>query len=345
MSGSNPDVSVVISTYNRCSLLPLALESLLHQETSGFSYEVVVVDNNSTDDTRSVIQSFEGRSEGKLRYHFEPKQGLSHGWNTGIDKSRAPIIAFTDDDLVMPADWVANIKRAFDEHPEVSAIGGQMLPIWPHEPPRWLTRGLWAPLALQDEDREFYTHEQNPICLLNKSFRREAFDAIGKFNPELGRIKDGVGSLEDDELQRRLWKSGRRGLHVPSVRVHSPVAAERMTKHYYRRWHTGHGRHFAMMRESTFEASRGRLFDVPFHLYRQALVDSTTWLLNILRADTARAFEYEVKLRFFHGFYKQRLNDFRSKQGHRGGTLRELARVAKSLFSRAAERHTSGGIG
>src|SRR4051794_17325807 len=102
MSGSNPDVSIVISTYNRCSMLPLALESVLRQDTPGFSYEVVVVDNNSTDNTRNVIRSFESCSDGKLRYFFEAKQGLSHGWNTGIDASLAPIIAFTDDDQVMP---------------------------------------------------------------------------------------------------------------------------------------------------------------------------------------------------------------------------------------------------
>jgi glycosyltransferase involved in cell wall biosynthesis len=344
MSGSNPDVSVVISTYNRCSLLPLALESLLQQKTPGFSYEVVVVDNNSTDDTRGIIQSFEERSDGKLRYLFEAKQGLSHGWNAGVDASRAPIIAFTDDDLIMPADWVANIKRAFDQHPEVAFIGGRVLPVWPHEPPRWLSRALWAPLALQDADQEFYTDEQCPVCLLNKCFRREAFDAVGKFRPDLGRIKDGIGSLEDDELQRRLWKSGRRGLHIPSVIVHSPVAAGRMTKKYYRSWHTGRGRHIAMMRESEFETSRGHLFDVPFHLYRQAIADCLCWSLYLLSADTARAFERELNLRFFKGFYKQRLCEFRAQQGPAGGMLREFARVARSLLSKAAEGHNSGGI-
>lgn len=345
MSGSNPDVSVVISTYNRCSMLPLALESLLHQETHGFSYEVVVVDNNSTDDTRTVIQSFEKLSNGKIQYYFEAKQGVSHGWNAGIDASRATIIAFTDDDLVMPADWVANIKRAFDQHPEVSFIGGRVLPVWPHERPRWLSRALWAPLALQDADQEFYTDEQCPVCLLNKCFRREAFEAVGKFKPELGRIKDGIGSLEDDELQRRLWKSGRRGLHVPSVTVHSPVAAERMTREYYRAWYTGRGRHFAMMRESVFETSRGHLFDVPFHLYRQAIADCLSWSINLLTADMAHAFERELNLRFFRGFYKQRLSEFRAHQGQGGGMLRECARVAKSLFSKEAEGHNSGGIG
>jgi glycosyltransferase involved in cell wall biosynthesis len=344
MSSSNPDVSVVISTYNRCSVLPLALESLLHQETPGFSYEVIVVDNNSTDNTRSVIQSFEKLSDGKLQHLFEAKQGLSYGWNTGIDASRSPIIAFTDDDLVMPTDWVANVKRAFDQHPEVSFIGGRVLPIWPHEPPRWLTRVLWAPLALQDSDEEFYTDEQRPVCLVHKYFRREAFEAVGKFKPELGRINDSIGSLEDDELQRRLWKSGRRGLLVPFITVNSPVAAERMTKKYYRRWFTGRGRFFAMMRETTFETSRGYLFDVPLHLYYQAIIDCLRWSLNLLRADTASAFECELKLRFFKGFYRQRLSEFRSQQGHDGGALRELARAVRSLFSKTADSHSSGGI-
>jgi cellulose synthase/poly-beta-1,6-N-acetylglucosamine synthase-like glycosyltransferase len=77
LPGTSMDVSVVISTYNRCSLLARALESLQHQETSGVSYEILVVDNNSTDETRAVAQRFMDSTPGRLRYIFEPKQGLS----------------------------------------------------------------------------------------------------------------------------------------------------------------------------------------------------------------------------------------------------------------------------
>src|SRR5436305_8400951 len=133
------DVSVIISTYNRCEMLPAALESILAQETAGTRYELIVVDNNSTDKTREVVESFIARGHANLRYVFEGKQGLSHARNAGIAAARAPIIAFTDDDVRAASDWVASIKRVFDEHPEVDFVGGKVLPRWEAEPPSWLT--------------------------------------------------------------------------------------------------------------------------------------------------------------------------------------------------------------
>src|SRR5258705_7046279 len=93
VSGTAVDVSVVICTYNRCSLLVRALESLQHQEPADLSYEVLVVDNNSTDETRDITQRFIEKNPRKFRYIFEPKQGLSYARNAGIAKARAQNIA------------------------------------------------------------------------------------------------------------------------------------------------------------------------------------------------------------------------------------------------------------
>src|SRR5687768_11694504 len=124
------DISVVISTYNRCEMLGMALERLLAQQSQGVSYEVIVVDNNSTDRTREVVESFVNGGHPNLRYVFEPKQGVSYGRNTGIACSSAEIIAFTDDDVRVGQGWINNMKRAFDEYPEVDFVGGPILPEW-----------------------------------------------------------------------------------------------------------------------------------------------------------------------------------------------------------------------
>src|SRR5438105_3335543 len=106
----SPDISVVISTYNRCGWLSGALESVLAQETGGARYEVIVVDNNSTDQTREVVEAFMARGQANLRYVFEGQQGLSYARNAGIAAARAPLIAFTDDDVRAARDWVVSIK-------------------------------------------------------------------------------------------------------------------------------------------------------------------------------------------------------------------------------------------
>ncbi|HET9786097.1 MAG TPA: glycosyltransferase, partial [Pyrinomonadaceae bacterium] len=113
------DITVVISTFNRCEMLPAAIESVLTQEASGVSYELIVVDNNSTDSTKQVVHSFINQGHQNLRYVFEPQQGLSYGRNAGIKNARGAIIVFFDDDVRAHPDWLSNIKRAFDLYTEI----------------------------------------------------------------------------------------------------------------------------------------------------------------------------------------------------------------------------------
>ncbi len=248
------DLSVVVSTYNRADRLPLALDALLEQ-AGDVPYEIIVVDNNSTDRTRDVVEAIAAKWHGKIRYAFEPRQGLSHGRNTGIAQSSAPLVAFTDDDVRVAADWVSQLKRVFDEHPEASYVGGPVLPNFLQPPPPWLTKSHWAPLALQDYGPEgIVTGKERGMCLVgaNMTFRRNVFERVGTFSPALGRIKDGIGSTEDHDMQLRVWRAGMQGLYDPSPIVMADVTPDRMVKAYHYRWHRGNGRHCAMMRLREF---------------------------------------------------------------------------------------------
>src|SRR5436305_9585840 len=144
------DVSIVISTYNRCELLAGALRALLSQTPADIAYEILVVDNNSTDRTRPLIQGMANKNVGRIKYLFEAKQGLSYGRNAGIAAAEAPIIAFTDDDVRVAADWVWHIKAGFEESPDIDFLGGRGVPRWPAEAPPLLTMSNWSHLALMD---------------------------------------------------------------------------------------------------------------------------------------------------------------------------------------------------
>jgi len=200
-----PGISVVISTFNRAESLALTLDSLRRQQTPpGIDFEVIVVDNNSTDDTKAVVDRLVRDGFTRLRYEFEPRQGVSYGRNAGIRAARGAILAFTDDDNDVAPGWVAAIKEVLDAHPEVAAVGGKILPDWPAPVPAWLDESHWSPLAILDYGNEsFYTSANDTRCLLtaNLAFRREALGQIGDFSPDFQRC-------QDHELLIRLWRSG-----------------------------------------------------------------------------------------------------------------------------------------
>lgn len=277
-------------------MLPHALSSVLMQETGGVLYEVIIVDNNSNDRTREVVESYlrYGDNAKRLRYVFEGRQGLPCARNTGIKHARAPIIAFTDDDVFVAKDWVRKIKQAFDDYPEVDLIGGKVLPRFSEQPPAWLTRAHWSPLAIQDHgDEPFTTSEARPVCLVgaNMSLRREVFERVGLFDIRYVRI--GVSSSEDNELQQRLYRAGGLGMYVPGIVVTADVQPERLTKAYHRAWHAGNGKSCGMMNVDGLTSPDGRLmselpdetvrlFGTPAYIYRDLLDAGRHWLLSAL---------------------------------------------------------------
>jgi len=314
------DVSVVIATYNRSHLIRGAVESVLRQQSSaGAVFEILVVDNNSTDGTKGVVNSLMREHQGCLRYLFEPRQGVSHARNRGVAAARAPVVAFMDDDVRAGPGWIGAIRAVFDQHPYVSLAGGKVLPDWRLPAPRWLTRHHWMPLALLDYgDVPIRIDVSTRIGLIsaNCALRKDVLVRAGGFAPALQRVRDGIGSMEDHELFERLFRAGACGLYWPQLQVTAVTAPERLTRAYHRRWHFEHGRFYAVYRSrSVEETATGRLFDVPAHLYRQMAVDAMKWLECIVSLKTSEAFAYENRLRFFAGFFSKRLRQYLDTSG------------------------------
>jgi glycosyltransferase involved in cell wall biosynthesis len=336
-----------MSTYNRGELLVDAVRSVLAQHPAITpAFELIVVDNNSTDATREIVLERFARLDGRVRYVFEPQQGLSYGRNAGIRAARAPLIAFIDDDLCAQPDWVAAMARAFCEHPEADVVGGRVLPLWPTDPPAWLTRDHWAPLALVDHgEAPIVVTMEHPICLVAAgACRREVFDAAGLFATDFQRVKDGIGSLEDHDFLLRVLRTGRKGVYDPRIIVHAQIQPDRLDRAYHRRWHTGHGHFHALLRSEYIERTRaGTLFGVPAHLYRQALGDLFGWVRAMASRESGRAFHHEVRLRFFHGFFRTRRREFLGGPRHeRRKAVWRLLRVPVRRPSRLTQPATTG---
>lgn len=302
------EVSVVIPTYNRSALLGNAVGSVLDQQTRT-SFEIVIVDNNSQDDTQSVARALVDEHPGKVHYVLETEQGNAHARNRGVRTARGDIIAFIDDDVTVERDWLTTLKSTLDEREDLSFVGGRVLPEWNGPPPSWLTPEHWSPLALLDYGPdELIISGERPRGLLtaNIAFRRTVFDEVGQFSPHLQRVKNMIGSMEDTEFLLRVCRSGRRGLYSPRMIARAPVEVERLSKTYHRRWHTGHGHFYAVMRDPQWERSSFRFAGVPGHLYKQTLAHGLNWLKSTVTGNADAAFTHECHLRFFRGFLRQR---------------------------------------
>ncbi len=337
------EITVIISTYNRSEMLAGAIESVLEQESEGVRYEVIVVDNNSSDRTREVVEGYVERGQENLRYVFEGKQGVSYARNTGIAEARAEVIAFADDDVRVAKDWVAKIKRAFDLHPEIDFLGGKILPRWENGPPEWLTRDHWWALALLDYgDESFYVNADNPLCLptANASFRRDVFKRFGLFSPDFS-------GREDHEFLLRLWQAGSCGIYAPTIVVIAEVQPERLKKGYHRRWNTATGKFNSLMRLNEIMGPDGRivgepndavtLFGVPGFVYRGLFNKSFGWAWATLLSRKAASQRNKNSVWYLIGYISKRYEQHTAQRKHSG--ISEIGAFIKALWRKKFNRN------
>jgi GT2 family glycosyltransferase len=238
------NITVVVCTYNRCQSLAKALSSVAAQTPpESVDWEVLVVDNNSSDQTRDVVEEFCRRQPSRFRYVFEPNQGLSHARNAGIREARGQVLAFMDDDVTVEPTWLQNLTAALHNR-EWAGAGGRILPEQTFSPPRWLSvEGPYAllPLAFFDRGLEAGPLAEPPYGT-NMAFRKEMFEKYGGFRTDLGRCAGSTLSNEDTEFGRRLMAAGERLRYEPSAVVYHPAPENRVQKDYFLTWWFDFGR-------------------------------------------------------------------------------------------------------
>jgi GT2 family glycosyltransferase len=279
MMTDTPRLSIVVCTYNRAASLALTLAALNAQEAPGdLAWDVIVVDNNSTDQTRTVIDEFRETAKITVRSIFVGEQGLSHARNAGIAASRAEIVAFTDDDVHPAPDWVARLATAMSDH-GADVLGGRILPLWSRTPPVWLTdRSFHGVLTIMDHPGRVDVvdaHRQPCVWGANMAFRRPVFDAVGRFDPRRGLQGPFRYGGEDTELVRRALAAGYRAVYDPSIVVWHRIGADRMRLGYVSRVAFQRAEGEARIRPRLRGAS---LLGVPLVLYRSLAKHLARWL-------------------------------------------------------------------
>jgi glycosyltransferase involved in cell wall biosynthesis len=232
-----PRIAAVVCTYNRRPLLRLCVDGLLGQLLPPGEFEIIVVDNNSSDDTPQFLKEYSS-AHPSLRAVREERQGLSAARNSGLAATDAPFVAFVDDDAIPEPDWLPRILQRFETlDPDVAMVGGDIDPIWGETPPEWLTpnmrRALSAELNWSDHAR-FVDGRDEWLFEGASGYRVEPLRELGFFPGQLGRVGDLLLSGEVAVLFR-LRDRGFRFFYDPEIRVQHHIAADRLTKEWFRR--------------------------------------------------------------------------------------------------------------
>ncbi len=279
------DVSVIVPTYNRAASLRDTFEALEGQQLpSALAWEVVVVDNNSRDETASVVREFAARGSIPMKYVFEPRQGVSWARNTGIASASGDIIAFTDDDILPGADWVASFAPLLREH-SADILGGRVLPRWSRPAPDWISgsRSLLNTLALMDHgavERITAATRHPRVWTCNLAMKRDVIARIGPFDTGLGPKGENLYRGEDSDLLSRALAHSLVVLYDPRLVVWHKVPEERMRLSYFRRWNFQSAEGMAL---GAGRPTGRRLLGVSLFSYRWLIVRLAAWLLALSR--------------------------------------------------------------
>lgn len=299
-------IDVVLATYNRAQLLGRAIESFA-LNTQHEAARLLVVDNNSSDGTRAVVEAARSTYSGvAIEYLFEPQQGKAHALNLGISHSEADVLGFFDDDETLAPDWLAVLAQAFQD-PSLEFVGGPVRPDWSAPAPGWMPGPSYnGVLSLVDNgpDRRRYGDPAFKAMLIgaNAAIRRSTLLRVGPYTTRFEWA-------EDREMYARLLAAGAVGYYLPDLVVSHHIPHKRLEKRYFRQWAYFEGRtmgsplHALEQPDVKVRSALG----APLWMWRHLLHVAGLSAWGYLRGrDSPVTFAAELEVRQFIGFYLER---------------------------------------
>lgn len=224
-------LSIIVCTYNRADLLKGCLQSLSEQSCDSAQYEVIVIDNNCTDETHQVFESFAGSSN--FLYFLEQQQGLSHARNRGLAEARGQYIAYLDDDVLAPPIWVAKaLELIRTEQPPLDGFGGPLYPFYTSPKPDWFEDQYAVQMGGKNEP--YFLQPGHSFIGANMVWDCELLRSIGGFRVDLGYIGEIEYLGEETDAFIRAWqlKPNSRFLNSPDLSLKHWLPSEKMRLSY-----------------------------------------------------------------------------------------------------------------
>lgn len=231
-------LTAIICTYNRAKYIGNLLESVAANDLAKDEYEILLVDNNCTDNTRAICEAFAAtHRDVRFRYVTEPEQGLSAARNKGIKEAKGEVIVYIDDDALVDTWYLRTYAEWFAMHPETMACGGPIEPLYETEEPSWMTPYTKALLTgwmnYGDKVRE-YPKGRYPGGG-NAAYRKEVFDKVGLFNTALGRKGGNLMGSEEKDIFDKMQALGMQVLYLPTPVLHHIIPQTKLEPDYFKR--------------------------------------------------------------------------------------------------------------
>lgn len=225
-------ISVIVPTHNRCKYLINTIKSLQEQSLDPQRYEIIVVDNNSTDKTEDAVKQTNSTGGKEVIYLKENILGLQHARHSGAKIARGKVIAYTDDDGIYSRDWLSELLKFYDDE-KVGCVGGKVLPKWEVPPPNFIKRFPEGYLSLLDYGNEPKELDDCGIYGVNFSVRRDLIFSLGGFHPGMiGSVRFGDCEIG---LLKKVQGAGYKIMYAPGAVCFHVIPAERLTFAYMKR--------------------------------------------------------------------------------------------------------------
>jgi len=237
-------LSIIICTYNRDKYIYNALKSIAENSFPFENYEIVLVNNNSTDNTENECKRFQNDfPQVNFNYFNEDQQGLSFARNRGIKESQGDFLVFLDDDSFVGKDYLNNLSDNLEKYPDCEAFGGKIIPKFENgETPKWLSKWTYSwvsAIDMGDNIREFKGNKY-PIGA-NMGIRKAVLNNIGHFNTKLGRSKKNLMAGEEKDIFNRIKNLDKKIYYFPNINVQHVIPSQRTTDDYIVRMGRGIG--------------------------------------------------------------------------------------------------------
>jgi glycosyltransferase involved in cell wall biosynthesis len=238
-------ISVVICSYNRADYIINAIDSLYRQTLPKNSFEVLVVDNNSIDNTKELVEAYiREHTDFNIVYLTESRQGASFARNTGAALSKGELLCFMDDDAIAEPHFLERIVAFFHAHADADGLGGRIIPNYIPAKPAWMSHFVSSLVGNFDYSKQVAVFKPGKFPLeSNMTIRKTLFVETGGFNTALPGV---MGTLriggEGKDFFLRLQARGKKIYYDPNIIVYHVVEVKKLTSQYMYRIASGIGR-------------------------------------------------------------------------------------------------------